>query len=70
MIWDILSWDYKSELVFIEKLPEYKGIYSKAYLQEVLKPVVFLFFDTFGPEYIFIENNIKIYAGSARLLCL
>jgi hypothetical protein len=70
MIWGTFGWDYKSELVFIEKLPEHKSICSKAYLQEILEPMVFLLFDTLGPEYIFIENNTKIYTRSARLLCL
>ena len=32
MIWGALGWDYKSELVFLEKLPNNKGICSKAYL--------------------------------------
>jgi hypothetical protein len=67
MIWGAISWDYKSELVFIEKLPERRGIYSKAYLQEVLEPVVFPLFDILGPEYIFIEDSTKIYCRSIRL---
>jgi hypothetical protein len=36
MIWGAIGWDYKSELVFVEKLPEQKGVCSKAYLQQVL----------------------------------
>ena len=32
MIWGGLGWDYKSKLVFMEKLPNRKGICSKAYL--------------------------------------
>ena len=51
----------------MEKLPERKGICSKAYLQQVLQPVVFLLFDQIGPEYIFIEDGAKVYVGSARL---
>jgi hypothetical protein len=70
MIWGAINWDYKSELVFIEKLPEHKGICSKVYLQEVLEPVVFLLFDILGPEYIFIKDNAKIYYRSTRLLRL
>jgi hypothetical protein len=70
MIWGAISWDYKSELVFIKKLPERKGIYSKVYLQEVLEPVVFPLFDILGLEYIFIENNAKIYYRSIYLLRL
>jgi hypothetical protein len=67
MIWGAIGWDYKSELVFMEKLPERRSICSKAYLQEVLEPVVFSLFDTLGPEYIFIEDGVKVYYGSARL---
>ena len=67
MIWGAIGWDYKSELVFMEKLPERKGICSKAYLQQVLEPVVFPLFDRLGPEYIFMEDGAKVHAGSARL---
>jgi hypothetical protein len=70
MIWGAISWDYKSELVFIEKLPERRGICSKVYLQEVLEPVIFLLFDILGLEYIFIEDSAKIYYGSICLLRL
>ena len=56
---------YKSKLVFIEKLPDCKGIYSKAYLQEVLEPVVFPLFDNLGPEYIFMEDGVKVHLGYA-----
>jgi hypothetical protein len=70
MIWGAISWDYKSELVFIEKLPERRSICLKVYLQEVLEPVIFLLFDTLGLEYIFIENGAKIYCRSIRLLRL
>jgi len=45
MIWGALGWDYKSELVFVEKLPGRKGVYFKAYLQQVLQLIVFLLFD-------------------------
>jgi len=53
--------------VFIEKLPNCKGICSKAYLQQVLEPVVFPLFDQLGPEYIFMEDGAKVHAGSACL---
>ncbi len=65
MIWSAISWDYKLELVFLEKLPGWKGIYSKAYLQQVLQPIVFPLFDLLGLEYIFIEDESKVYAGNA-----
>src|SRR6266487_1131877 len=67
MIWGAIGWDYKSKLVFMEKLPNRKGICSKAYLQQVLEPVVFPLFDQLGPEYIFMEDGAKVHAGSACL---
>jgi hypothetical protein len=67
MIWGAIGWDYKSELIIMEKLPEYKGICSKVYLREVLEFIVFLFFDILGPEYIFIENGAKVYYRNTRL---
>jgi hypothetical protein len=66
MIWGALGWDYKSELVFIEKLSERNGVWFKAYMQQVLEPVVFPLFDQLGPEYIFIEDGSKVYVGKAR----
>ena len=67
MIWGAISWDYKSPLVFLEKLPEHKGICSKAYLQQVLEPIVFPLFDNLGPEYIYMEDGSKVHLGKARL---
>jgi hypothetical protein len=59
MIWGAIGWDYKSELVFLEKLPGQKGIWSKAYLYQVLEPVVFSLLDELGLKYIFIEDGSK-----------
>jgi hypothetical protein len=42
-------------------------MYSKAYLEQGLEHVVFLSFETVGPEYIFIEDRSKIYKGKAKL---
>ena len=67
MIWGAIGWDYKSPLVFLEKLPERKGICSKAYLQQVLDPIVFPLFDDLGPEYIYMEDGSKVHLGKARL---
>jgi hypothetical protein len=67
MIWGAIGWDYKSPLIFLEKLPDRKGIYSKAYLEQVLEPIVFPLFNTLGPEYIFIEDGSKVHKGKARL---
>jgi hypothetical protein len=51
----------------MEKLPERRGICSKAYLQQVLVPVVFPLFDNLGPEYIYMEDGPKVHLGKARL---
>ncbi|TVY31395.1 Transposable element Tc1 transposase, partial [Lachnellula subtilissima] len=67
MIWGAIGWDYKSPLVFLEKLPGRKGICSKAYLQQVLEPIIFPLFEDLGAEYIFMEDGAKVHAGSARL---
>jgi transposase len=70
MIWGAIGWDYKSPLVFLEKLPGRKGVCSKAYLQQVLEPVAVLLFGSLGPEYIFMEDGLKVHLGKARLLRL
>ena len=51
----------------MQKLPGRRGICSKAYLQQVLQPIVFPLFDRLGLEYIFMEDGAKVHAGSARL---
>jgi hypothetical protein len=68
MIWGAIRWDYKSLLMFLEKLLGRKGVYSKAYLEQVLEPIVFPLFDSLGPEYIFMEDGSKVHLGKARLL--
>jgi hypothetical protein len=67
MIWGAIGWDYKSPLVFLEKLPGRKGVCSKVYLEQVLEPIVFPLMDSLRPEYIFIEDGSKVYKGRARL---
>jgi hypothetical protein len=67
MIWGAIGWDYKSPLVFIEKLLRHKGVCSKAYLQQVLKPIIFPFFKTLGEDYMYMENESKVHKGNARL---
>jgi hypothetical protein len=56
------------------KEPGKKGIYSIAYLNQVLKAVIFLFYNTLTDkqkaEFIFIEDRAKIHKGKARLPCL
>ena len=65
MIWGAIGWDYKSPLIFLEKLPGWKGVCSKVYLEQVLKPIVFLLFDSLRPEYIFMEDRSKVHKGKA-----
>jgi hypothetical protein len=67
MIWGAIGWDYKSPLVFLEKLPGRKGVCSKVYLEQVLEPIVFPLMDSLGPEYIFMEDGSKVYKGKVRL---
>ena len=67
MSWGALGWDWKSPLVFLEKEEGSKGITSKAFLHQVLEPVVFPKFDQLGPEYIFMEDGAKVHLGHARL---
>jgi transposase len=67
MIWGAIGWDWKSPLIFLEKLPERKGVCSKAYLQQVLEPVVFPLFAELGDDYLFMEDGSKVHKGRARL---
>lgn len=69
MIWGAIGWDYKSPLVFIEKLEGKRGICSQAYLEQVLEPVIFPFWDALDQkeEWIFMEDGAKVYMGKARL---
>jgi hypothetical protein len=56
------------------KEPRRKGICSQAYLNQVLKAVVFPFYDQLSDkqkeEFIFIEDGAKVDKGKARLLRL
>jgi hypothetical protein len=54
-------------LVFIKKFLKQKDIYFRIYLEQVLEPIVFLLFEIFGSDYIYIENRFKIYKEKARL---
>ena len=51
-----------------------KGICSCTYLYQVLKPVIFLYFDSLTDKqkegFIFMEDGAKVYKGHARLPCL
>jgi hypothetical protein len=66
MIWGAIGWDYKSPLVFLEKEPGNKGITSKAYLHQVLEPIIFPLFDQLGPEYYYMEDGSGVHKAFAR----
>ena len=42
MVWGAIGWDWKSPLILLIKEKGMRGIYSKAYLNQVLEPVVFI----------------------------
>ena len=67
MIWEAIGWDQKSPVVFLEKEEGSKEVNSKAYLHQVLEPIVFPLFDTLGPDYIFIEDDSKVHLRYTRL---
>jgi transposase len=71
MVWGAIGWDWKSPLIFLVKEPGRKGICSTAYLNQVLKPVVFPWFDSLTTEqkkeYMFMEDGAKIHKGMAKL---
>jgi hypothetical protein len=57
--------------VFLVKEPKKKGICSTAYLNQVLKTVVFSFYNSLTPKqqekFIFIKDRAKVYKEKARL---
>ena len=71
MVWGAIGWDWKSPLIFLVKEPGKKGICSIAYLNQVLNPVVFPWFDSLSAkqkeEFLFIEDGAKIHKGVAKL---
>ena len=67
IVWGAIGWNWKSPLVFLEKVPGNRGITSRIYRNQVLIPIVFPLFNDLGTEYIFIEDGVKVYKGDARL---
>jgi hypothetical protein len=51
----------------MEKLLGQKGICFRAYLEQILEPIIFPLFEILGLDYIYMENRSKIYKGKARL---
>ena len=66
-----IGWDWKSPLVFLEKNEDRKGVCSQVYLEQVLKRVIFPYYDSVGEkqkeEFIFMEDGSKVHKGEARL---
>jgi hypothetical protein len=73
MVWGAIGWDWKSPLILLTKKEGIRGICSKAYLEQVLEPVVFLWFDTFSKqqkkEFYFMEDGSEVHKGFAKLSC-
>ena len=42
-------------------------MYSKAYLEQVLEPIIFPLFDRLRLEYIFIEDRSKVYIREGKI---
>jgi hypothetical protein len=61
-------------LVVLVKEEGKKGICSTAYLNQVLKAVVFPFYNSLTleqkAEFMFIKDRAKVHKGKARLPCL
>ena len=53
--------------MFLEHKPEDKGITSKAYLCQVLEPVIFPLFNDLGPEYYYMEDGLGVHKQFARI---
>ncbi len=70
MVWGAMGWDWKSPLIFLEKEEGMRGIYSKAYLRQVLEGVVFPLYDFMTveeqEEFIFMEDGAKVHKGFAK----
>jgi len=71
MVWAAIRWDWKSELIFLEREEGRKGICSTAYTKQVLDTVIGLYYDSLSPDqkekFIFIEDGAKVHKGAARL---
>ena len=66
-----LGWDYKTPLVFLTRVEGKRGICSTAYLNQVLKDIVFPYYDSLKGsrkrDFIFMEDGAKVHKGKARL---
>lgn len=53
--------------MLLEREDESKGIIFKAYLHQVLEPIVFEMFDGYEEEFIYIGDGAKIHIGAAKI---
>lgn len=71
MVWAAIGWDWKSELVFLERKEGKRGICSTAYKEQVLDAVIGPHYASLSPEqkekFIFMEDGAKVHMGAARL---
>lgn len=71
MVWAAIGWDWKTELVFLEKKPGRKGVCSTAYTEQVLEVVIKPYYNSLSAQakekFIFIEDRSKVHIGKARL---
>ena len=71
MVWAAMGWDWKSELVLLERVEGKKEICSTTYTNQVLEAVTGPQYASLSPEkqekFIFMENGVKVHKGAARL---
>lgn len=70
LVWGATGLDYNYPLVFLEKEGR-KGICSKAYLYQVLEPIVFPFWDTLSDEgnlwWRYMKDDSGVHKGLSSL---
>ena len=71
MVWAAIGWNWKSELVFLERKEGKRGICSTAYTEQVLEAIIGPYYASLSPEeqekFIFMEDGAKVHQGAARL---
>ena len=71
MVWAAIGWDWKSELVFLERKEGKKGICSTAYTEQVLGAIIGPHYASLSLEeqekFIFMEDGAKVHQRAARL---
>jgi hypothetical protein len=49
MVWAVIRWDWKSELIFLKKEPGKKGICNMAYTNQVLEAIIGPYYTSLSP---------------------